>query len=88
MILLDLKHYIRQHQCVSLTDIQVHFDLSKEAALGLLHPLLQQGHVLKISPPSCYQTTTCQTHCTPSSTPYFQWYDTPKKPIKIPVQTI
>ncbi|VAW44529.1 hypothetical protein MNBD_GAMMA03-607, partial [hydrothermal vent metagenome] len=45
MILLELKHYIKQHQRVTLNDIQLHFDLSEEAAKGLLAPLLQQGHI-------------------------------------------
>ncbi len=88
MILLKLKSYIKQHQRVSLNDIKAHFDISEKAALGLLHPLLQQGHVLEVNATSTCQSKPCKTHCTHSVQAYtrhYQWSDSPKKQISIPV---
>ncbi len=91
MILLKLKRYIKQHQRVTLKDIQAHFDLSEEAALGLLHPLLQQGHVIMANTVSSCQSQTCTTNCahsTQTPTTTYQWSSSPKKQISIPVQPL
>jgi len=87
MILLDLKHYIKQHQQVTLNDIKIHFDLSEEAALGLLDHLLQQGHVLACHPPtSSCASQTCHSDCAQShKTVHYQWSDAIKRPVSIPI---
>ncbi len=87
MILLELKRYIQQHQQVSLQDIQAHFDLSEEAALGLLAPLQQQGHVLTLNTPHACTSKTCHTGCAqPENIQSFLWSDSVKKPVTIPIQ--
>lgn len=91
MILLKLKSYIKQHQRVTLNDIQTHFDLSEEAAQGLLQPLLQQGYVLEATTPSSCQSQTCHTNCahsTQAPTTIYQWSPSPKKQISIPIQPL
>ncbi len=91
MILLKLKRYIKQHQRVTLKDIQAHFDLSEEAALGLLKPLLQQGHVIVANTVSSCQGQTCTTSCTHSTqiaTTTYQWIESPKKQVSIPIQPL
>ncbi len=86
MILLELKHYIKKHQQVTLNNIQTHFDLSEEAALSLLEYLLQQGHVVAIQQSSSCTTQTCHTNCAqPHKTQRYQWSDSVKKPVVIPV---
>jgi hypothetical protein len=88
MILLKLKRYIKQHQNVTLHNIQAHFDLSEDAALGLLEPLLQQGHVLKLSSSSLCSSQACHSSCTQSDvTPRYQWSTSVKKPLTIPIQS-
>ncbi|MDX1351385.1 MAG: FeoC-like transcriptional regulator [Thiomicrorhabdus sp.] len=91
MILLDIKKYIRQHQRVTLRDIQNHFELDEAAAIGLMEPLLQQGFIQEITSdngPSC-TTGRCSTNCHQvSKGSEFQWVDKPIKPLSIPVQII
>ncbi|MCF6253547.1 MAG: FeoC-like transcriptional regulator [Thiomicrorhabdus sp.] len=89
MILLDLKRYIKQHQNVTLRDIQAHFDLSEDAALGLLSPLLQQGHVLRLSTANSCSSQTCHSSCAQlDTTPRYQWSTSAKKPLTLPIQLI
>lgn len=90
MILLELKHYIKHHQQVTLTDIKHHFDLSEEAALGLLAPLLKQGHIQSLSFSRC-ATGHCLSSCShpsvhQSNNPSYQWMDQPIQNLSIPVQ--
>lgn len=66
MILLKLKHYIRQHHDVSLEDIKNHFDLSEEAVHGLMAPLIRQGHIQMIEASACSDGR-CSTGCGQSS---------------------
>jgi len=92
MILLDLKRYIKQYQRVTLQDIQHHFDLDEEAAIGLMEPLLQQGYIQELSnnpvAESC-STGKCSTNCHQvSKGAEFQWVDRPLKSLSIPVQII
>lgn len=90
MILLALKKYIKQHQRVTLQDIQYHFNIDEQAAIGLLEPLLQQGHIQEIEQRlSNCSTGQCSTHCHQvSKGAEFQWIDKPIKPLSIPVQII
>ena len=89
MILLELKKYIKQHQRVSLQDVQYHFDIDEAAAIGLLEPLIQQGHIHAIPSASGCATGHCSTHCYQvSKGALFQWVDSPIKPLSIPVQII
>jgi len=89
MILLQLKKYIKQHQRVSLQDIQYHFDIDESAAIGLLVPLIQQGQIQEIPTTSSCSTGQCSSHCHQvSKGALFQWVDHPVKPLSIPVQII
>ncbi len=88
MILLELKKYIRQHEQVTLADIKNRFDLSEEAAFGLMNPLLEQGHVQEISASSC-STGNCSTGCSQNSKgPSYQWMDKRLKNLSISIQII
>jgi hypothetical protein len=88
MILLDLKKYIKQHEQVTLADIKNHFDLTEEAASGLITPLLKQGHVQEINASSC-ATGGCSTGCSHNSQgPSYQWIDKRLKSLSIPVQIL
>ena len=88
MILLDLKKYIKQHEQVTLADIKNHFDLTEEAAYGLIRPLIQQGHVQEIKIASC-STGECSTGCTQNSQgPSYQWVDKRLKSLSIPIQIL
>jgi predicted HTH transcriptional regulator len=88
MILLELKKYIKQHEQVTLTDIKNHFDLSEEAAFGLINPLLKQGHVQEINASSC-STGKCSTGCSQNSKgPTYQWVDKRLKSLSIPIQIL
>ncbi len=88
MILLDLKKYIKQHEQVTLADIKNHFDLTDEAALGLITPLLKQGHVQEINASSC-STQECSTGCSQNSLgPTYQWVDKRLKSLSIPIQIL
>ncbi len=88
MILLDLKKYIKQHEQVTLADIKNHFDLSDEAAFGLIDPLLKQGHVQEIKASSC-STGKCSTGCSQKSKgPAYQWVDKRLKNLSISIQIL
>ena len=88
MILLDLKKYIKQHEQVTLADIKNHFDLTDEAAFGLINPLLKQGHVQEIDASSC-STGECSTSCSQNSRgPTYQWVDKRLKSLSIPIQIL
>lgn len=89
MILLKLKNYIKQHERVSLQDVQYHFNIDEDAAVGLLEPLLQQGYVQEITSATACNTGGCSTHCHQvSKGSLFQWIDKPIKPIPVPVQMV
>ncbi len=89
MILLELKKYIKQHQRVTLQDIQYHFNIDEAAAIGLLEPLLQQGHIQEIATSASCSTGSCSTNCHQvSKGAQFQWIDAAIKPLSIPVQII
>lgn len=88
MILLQLKNYIRQHERVMLQDIQFHFDIDEAAAIGLMEPLLQQGHIQEIPNSGC-ATGLCSSNCHQvSKGSEFQWVENPINPLSIPVQII
>jgi hypothetical protein len=72
MILLDVKRYIQTHQRVSLSDLQNRFDLSKEAAEGLLDPLIRQGHVLPIQGHTCTRGR-CSSCSTGQTSEHYIW---------------
>jgi len=87
MILLELKRYIKHHQTVTLDDIQAYFDLTEDAALGLLDPLLKQGHVLRLASSNACSSQTCHSNCTQlNDTLRYQWSNSIKKPVTIPIQ--
>ncbi|QKI88495.1 FeoC-like transcriptional regulator [Thiomicrorhabdus xiamenensis] len=83
MILLDIKRYIRQRERVSLDDIINRFDLSRDAAEGLLQPLISQGHIQSLSA-SC-STGRCSSACQSNQT-YYQWLDNKLRQLNFPVQ--
>ncbi|WP_127471211.1 FeoC-like transcriptional regulator [Thiomicrorhabdus aquaedulcis] len=88
MILLSLKNYIQHNKRVSLLDICRHFDLTQEAALGLVQPLLTQGFVQAVSADVC-ASGACQSGCGSSkSTPSYQWVNRRLKNLSIPVQIL
>lgn len=84
MILLELKRYIRQHHQVSLENILHHFDITEDAAQGLLAPLIQQGHILEISAASC-SSGKCSSGCNSASNRY-QWIEKKHKPFPFPIR--
>lgn len=93
MILLALKKYIKQHQQVSLKDIQYHFDIDEAAAIGLLEPLIKQGYVQALSTSNGCQSNRrdsgCHSGCQQvSKSAQFQWCDAPVKPLPITIQII
>lgn len=92
MILLDLKKYIKRHERVSLQDIQRHFDIDEQATIGLMEPLLQQGHIQELihstDDASCSSGKCSSTCHQVSKGSEFQWVDKPIKPLSIPVQII
>ncbi|MBO1926907.1 transcriptional regulator [Thiomicrorhabdus sp. 6S2-11] len=89
MILLELKRYIRQHERVSFSDICNRFDLSEDAAAGLLQPLVQQGHIQTIDNFSATTTSCnsggCSGGCASQQT-YYQWLERKVKQLSLPVQ--
>ncbi|CAN8139320.1 putative ferrous iron transport protein C [uncultured Thiomicrorhabdus sp.] len=89
MILLELKRYIRQRERVSFNDICNRFDLSDDAAQGLLEPLVQQGHIQTIENfaekgISCHSGG-CGGSCSNQQS-YYQWLDRKVKQLNFPVQ--
>lgn len=89
MILLELKRYIRQRERVSFNDICNRFDLTSDAARGLLQPLLSQGHIQTIEnfskvTSSC-NSGGCGGGCASQQT-YYQWLDRKVKQLKLPVE--
>jgi len=92
MILLEVKRYIKQHQRVTLRDIQHHFDIDENAVIGLMEPLLQQGYIQEISADSTStscQSGKCRSDCYQASKKSeFQWVNKPLKPLSIPVQIL
>jgi len=89
MILLDIKHYIKQHHDVSLNDILNHFDLTEESAKGMLSHLIRQGHVQVIEPADSCSTGRCSTDCAQSNqTEHYLWRDKCFVSLSIPVQVI
>jgi len=88
MILLDIKQYIKQHHDVTLSDIKNHFDLTDDAAKGMLSLLIKQGHVQSIDAQSC-STGQCSTHCTQSNQgEQYLWRDKCFVSLSIPVQVV
>lgn len=81
MILLDIKNYIKKHQKVSLAFICTHFDVTQEAAEGILEVLTAQGHVVKLngSNSSC-PSNQCSTSCQSNQVAY-QWIAKKLKPL-------
>lgn len=91
MILLNIKKYIKEHQRVTIRDIQHHFELDEKAAIGLMEPLLQQGYIQEIGNNTDQGCSTggCSTNCHQvSKGAEFQWVDKPLKPLSINVQII
>ncbi|BBP46775.1 hypothetical protein THMIRHAS_21480 [Thiosulfatimonas sediminis] len=87
MILLELKRYIRQRERVSLQDICRRFDLSTDAAEGLLAPLIQQGHIQilqNFSATSCHSGG-CGAACQ-GQQGYYQWLEHKIRPLSVPIQ--
>lgn len=62
MILLQVKHYIRQHHEVSVRDIENHFDLSSETVDAMLQRLEQQGYIQRLTNQAC-STGQCHDSC-------------------------
>lgn len=88
MILLDLKKYIKTHHQVTLMDIKNHFDLTEDAALGLIEPLIQQGYIQQLDEADC-SSGNCSTDCHQSSLGHsYQWLGKPLKNLSIPVEII
>lgn len=89
MILLELKRYIRQHHEVSLDDIVNHFDLTDEAAKGLLDPLVRQGHIQRLPAASACQSGRCSSGCASSKkSDHYLWRDKCLVSLPIRVQVL
>ena len=88
MILLNIKQYIKQHHDVTLSDIKNHFDLTDEAAKGMLAMLIKQGHVQVIDAQSC-SSGQCSPSCTQANQDeQYLWRDKCLISLSIPVQVI
>lgn len=83
MILLDIKHYIREHHQVSDQQLMARFHLSACALQGLMQPLIQQGHI-QVQQAGC-QTGSCSS-CSASDQQVFTWLARPYRTLSIPTQ--
>ncbi|MDX1795333.1 MAG: FeoC-like transcriptional regulator [Hydrogenovibrio sp.] len=87
MILLDLKRYIRKREQVSIDDLKNRFNLDDAALEGLLMPLIQQGHIQKVSSEGGACTTgSCRTGCGSAAKDMVYWTSKRLKSLNIPVQ--
>lgn len=87
MILLDIKHYIREHQKVPAAFLRHRFNLSQDALEGLLAPLIQQGHIQMLSSAESDCTSgQCSSHCQSSSENTYLWTDKALKPLPIALE--
>ena len=50
MILLDLRNYLADHKRVTLMDMAHRFDLTQDAASGMMEHWIKKGQVRKLSP--------------------------------------
>lgn len=50
MILLDLRNYLAEHKRVTLTDMSHRFDITQEAACGMMEHWIKKGRVRELSP--------------------------------------
>ncbi|GKT12605.1 MAG: putative ferrous iron transport protein C [Thiomicrorhabdus sp.] len=88
MILLDLKKYIKRYQQVSLINIKNHFDLTEDAALGLIEPLIVQGFIQSLEHGEC-SSGQCTTSCAQKSHGMtYLWIGKPLKKLNVPVEII
>lgn len=88
MILLEIKKYIRQHHEVTLSDIKNHFDVTEEAAKGMLALLIKQGHVQAIDSQGC-ASGQCSTGCSQANNDeQYLWRDKCFVSLSIPVQVV
>ena len=88
MILLEIKQYIKQHHQVTLSDIKNHFDVSEEAAKGMLSLLVKQGHVQTLDAHGC-ASGQCSSSCSQANPDnYYLWCDQCLVSLSIPVQVV
>lgn len=87
MILRDMKRYIQAHQQVSTDDLKNRFDLDDNALDGLLAPLVEQGHVQRVSSEgSSCSTGGCNSGCSSANKEMVYWTSKRLKALNIPVQ--
>ena len=88
MILLELKQYIKKHQQVTLQDIQNHFDITEDAALGLIEPLIKQGFIQSLDSSGC-ESGSCSSGCDQNNHSIsYLWLGKAVKKLTIPIEVI
>jgi len=48
MILVDIRHYLANHQTATLNDLAIHFDADPESIRGMLQIWISKGRIKKM----------------------------------------
>ena len=69
MLLQELQLYLKQHQRVSLQEIEQHFHIDANALRGMLQQLIRKGRIHQLASKACGQ---CHS-CAPETLELYEW---------------